>query len=108
VDEEAGDGDEGLVRGATAFVADGQTFVCVQPGDGALDHPAEAAQAGAVRGGAVRDAVADAATAQEPPVFVVVIATVGVEQIGSQARPAYAAAEVTPAPKIGGDSEPVG
>jgi hypothetical protein len=47
----------------SAVVADKQPFELVQPGEGALDDPAIAAQAGAVRGAATGDLGFDAAAA---------------------------------------------
>ena len=46
-----------------ALVADGQTAEGVQPGEGALDRPAPAAEAGAVLDVAARDLMADPASA---------------------------------------------
>jgi hypothetical protein len=46
-----------------AVVADEQPLEVVQPGEGALDDPAGAAEPGAVRGLATCDLGADAATA---------------------------------------------
>jgi len=45
-----------------AVVADEQPLEVVQPGEGALDDPAVAAEAGAVLGLAARDVGADAAS----------------------------------------------
>jgi hypothetical protein len=64
-----------------AVVADEQPFELVEPGEGALDDPAVAAQAGAVRGPATGDLGCDAAAAQLAPVLVVVVAAVGVEPL---------------------------
>ena len=70
----------------SAVVADKQPFELVQPGEGALDDPAIAAQAGAVRGAATGDLGFDAAAAQFAPVRVVVVATVGGHPVGPPAR----------------------
>jgi hypothetical protein len=43
-DEAAGEGEEGLVDVGAAFVADAETPVVVQPGEGAFDDPALAAE----------------------------------------------------------------
>jgi hypothetical protein len=59
----------------------------VQPGEGALDDPAQLAQAGAVLGGAPRDDGLDAARPQRAAVLVVVIAAVGDQAVGAQPRP---------------------
>lgn len=77
-----------------ALVAERQTAEGVQPGEGALDRPAPAAQAGAVRCLAAGDAVCDAALAQQAPVLVMVIATVGDDQRGAVPRPAGAPGDV--------------
>jgi hypothetical protein len=45
----------------TAFVADSESFECVQPGEAALDHPALLAQPGAVGDAAAGDARGDPA-----------------------------------------------
>ena len=60
-----------------AVVADEQSFVVVEPGEGALDDPADAAEPGAVSGFAACDHWFDAALAHELAVFVVVVAAVG-------------------------------
>src|SRR3954451_20947057 len=75
-----------------AVVADEQPFELVQPGEGALDDPAVAAQAGAVLGLAAGNLGRDAAGTQLAPVLVVVVDGVGGEPIGTSARPADRAA----------------
>ena len=47
-----------------AFVADAEPLEGVQPGEAALDHPALAAQPGAVRDAAASDAWGDASGTQ--------------------------------------------
>ena len=59
-----------------AVCADEQPAVVVEPGEGALDDPAVAAESGAVFGLAASDERLDAALPDEPPVFVVVVAAV--------------------------------
>jgi hypothetical protein len=54
-DEAAGEGEERLVHLVAAVVADEESFVVVEPGEGALDDPADAAEAGAVLGLATSD-----------------------------------------------------
>ena len=76
-----------------AVVADEQSFELVQPGEGALDDPAVAAEPGAVLGLAACDLGCDATPAELATAAVVVVATVGVETIGSAARPAWLAAD---------------
>jgi hypothetical protein len=63
-DEAAGDGDEGFVDVGASFVADAESAVLVEPGEGAFDDPALAAEAGAVWGAAGRDQGCDAALEQ--------------------------------------------
>src|SRR5438034_8408178 len=64
----------------------------MQPGEGALDDPADPAEPGAVLGLAAGDLGADAATAELAPVLVVVVAAIGDDTFGSLARPADLAA----------------
>ena len=71
-----------------AVVADEQSLEVVQPGEGALDDPADAAEPGAVFGLAAGDHGLDSARADEPAVLVVVVAAVGDERVGSKAGPA--------------------
>jgi hypothetical protein len=65
----------------------------VQPGKGALDDPAVAAEAGAVLGLAAGDLGLDPALPNVASVFVVVVAAVGGEAVGSFPRPADAASD---------------
>lgn len=60
-----------------AFPSGPESFIGVQPGEAALHHPAVLAQPGAVGDASAGDARDDPAGAQEPPILVVVIATVG-------------------------------
>ena len=76
-----------------AVVADEQSFELVQPGEGALDDPAVAAQAGAVPGLASCDLWGDAAVAELAATAVVVIAAISADTIGSAARTADLAAD---------------
>lgn len=71
-----------------AVVADEQPLEVMQPGEGALDDPAGAAEAGAVRGLTTGDLGCDAAAAELAPVLVVVVAAVGGQSLGAAARPA--------------------
>ena len=64
----------------------------VQPGEGAFDDPAVAAESGSVCGLASRDQRLDATLPDETPVLVVVIAAVGDEAVGAAPRAADAAA----------------
>ena len=76
-----------------AVVADKESLELVQPGEGAFDDPAVAAEAGAVSGVAASDLGFDPALAQQAPVFVVVVAAVGGDPVGPAARPADLAAD---------------
>jgi len=60
----------------------------VEPGEGAFDDPAVAAEPGAVLGLAAGDDGFNAALPDEPPVLVVVVAAVGEQPAGSTARAA--------------------
>jgi len=71
-----------------SFVADEQSFEVVEPGEGALDDPAVAAQAGAVLGLAAGDHGFDAALPDESAVLVVVVVAVGDHAVGTPPRPA--------------------
>ena len=92
-DEAAAECEECFVDVVAAVVADEQSFELVQPGEGALDDPAVAAEPGAVLGLAACDLRGDAALAQLVAAAVVVVAAVGAETIGSAARPAWLAAD---------------
>jgi hypothetical protein len=65
-----------------SFVAGAEPFELVQPGEGALDHPAHLAQSGAVGDAASGDQGFDAALAQQAAVLVEVVAPVGVQPPG--------------------------
>ena len=54
-DQAAGEGEEGFVHVGVAVVADGEAAVAVEPGEGAFDDPAVAAEPGAVLRLAARD-----------------------------------------------------
>jgi hypothetical protein len=58
----------------------------VEPGEGALDDPAFAAEVGAVRGVAFGDQRSDPTGAQRLSVWLGVVAAVGEERVGSAAR----------------------
>jgi hypothetical protein len=91
-DEAAGEGEERFVDLVAAVVADEQPFELVEPGEGALDDPAVAAQTGAVLGLAPRDLGCDAALAELAAMAVVVVAAIGAEARRSAARPTDLAA----------------
>ena len=67
-------------------VADEQPFELVQPGEGSLDDPADAAEAGAVLGFAARDLRRDPALTQRTLVGRVVVTSVGGQSFGTSAR----------------------
>ena len=75
-----------------AVVSHQESFVVVEPGEGALDDPADAAESGAVFGLAAGDLGFDPARAQLAPVLVVVVATIGRDSVGSPTRSADLAA----------------
>jgi hypothetical protein len=75
-----------------AVVADEQSLVVVQPGEGALDDPADAAEPGAVLGLTASDLRLDVAGAELAPVLVVVLAAVGSDPLRPSAWPADLAA----------------
>ena len=77
---------------AAAVVADEQSFELVQPGEGALDHPAVAAEPGAVLGVAPGDLRSDSAPTKLAATAVVVVAAVGADTLGSSPRSADLAA----------------
>ena len=71
-----------------AVVADEQPLEVVEPGEGALDDPAVAAEAGAVLDPTAGDLWLDPASAELAAVLVVVVATVGGDPVGPSPRPA--------------------
>ncbi len=68
-----------------AVVADVQAVVLVEPGEGALDDPAPAAESGAVRGSAASDQWCDAERADLAAVELLVVAAVS----DKTTRPAF-------------------
>ena len=70
-----------------AVVADEEPFEVVQPGEGALDDPAGAAEPGAVLGLAACDLRRDPAPAELAPVLVVVIPPISGDALRPAARP---------------------
>ena len=75
-----------------AVVANEQPLVVVQPGEGALDDPADTAEPGAVFGLAAGDLGCDPAGAELAPVLVVVVAAVGRDAVRPATRPTNLAA----------------
>jgi hypothetical protein len=76
-----------------AVSADEQAAAVVQPGKGALDDPAVAAEPGSVLGLTASDQGLDAALPDEAAVLVVVVAAVGDQRPRSASWPADAAAD---------------
>ena len=76
-----------------AVGADEESAAVVEPGEGAFDDPAVAAEPGAVLGLAAGDHGLDAALPEQAAVLVVVVAAVGDQRVGSPSRPADAAAD---------------
>ena len=74
-----------------AVVADEQPLEVVQPGEGALDDPAVAAEPGTVLCLAAGDHGLDPSLPNLAAVLVVVIAAVGDQTVGTATRPADAA-----------------
>src|SRR5438552_9791362 len=72
---------------AAAVVAHEQPFELVEPGEGAFDHPAVAAESGAVLGLAAGDLGGDAALAELTTVAFVVVSAVGGDALRPPARP---------------------
>jgi hypothetical protein len=77
----------------TAVGADEQSAAVVEPGEGAFDDPAVAAEPGAVLCLTTGDQRFDTPLPDEPAVFVVVVAAVSDQEPWSAARPADAAAD---------------
>ena len=75
-----------------AVVADEQSLELVQPGEGALDNPADASEPGAVLGPFVGDLGRDPTLAKFAPVGGIVVAAVGGHAFGAAPRSAAAAA----------------
>lgn len=65
-----------------SLVVGAEPFELVQPGEGALDHPARLAQSGTVSDAATRDQRLDAPLPQQAAVLVEVAATVGIQAPG--------------------------
>jgi hypothetical protein len=78
------------VHFVAAVVADEQSFAVVEPSEGALDDPADAAEPGAVLGLAAGDLGLDPSSAELAPILVVVVAAVG----GDPLRPPTRAADL--------------
>jgi len=76
----------------SAVVADEEAAELVQPGEGALDHPAMAAEAGAVLGVAPRDLRSDPALAELAATAWVVVGAIAGDPVGPPARSADLAA----------------
>ncbi|MDH6543762.1 hypothetical protein M2167_006318 [Streptomyces sp. SPB4] len=75
----AGQFAQALVEISASFVAGAEPFEPVQPGEGALDHPAHLARSGAVGDAASGDQLFDAAFPQQAAERVEVVAPVPVQ-----------------------------
>jgi hypothetical protein len=75
-DDGAGELEQAEVKIGAAFVAGAEPFEGVQPGEGAFGDPPVAAQSRTMGNAAAGDAGADAAGAEQAPVFVMVIAAI--------------------------------
>jgi hypothetical protein len=71
-----------------AVVADEQPFEVVQPGEGALDDPAGAAESRAVLGPTASDLRTDAEAPKLAAILLVVVAAIGDNAVWAVARPA--------------------
>lgn len=80
--EAAGHFEQALVEIGASFVAGAEPLELVQPGEGALDDPADLAQSGAVGDASSGDQGFDAAFPQQAAVLVEVVAPVGVQAPG--------------------------
>ncbi len=78
-DERTAEIEEGLVEVVAALVADGEAAEVVQPGEGAFDDPAVAAEAGGALDALAGDADLDAAPVEVAAAVRVVVALVGVQ-----------------------------
>jgi len=76
-----------------AVGAQEQPAAVVEPGEGAFDDPAVAAEPGSVFGVTARDDRFDATLPDETTVLVVVVAAIGEQRVWSPARSAAAAAD---------------
>src|SRR5215467_6170575 len=91
-DEAVSECEEGFVHVVASVVTDEQPLVVVQPGEGALDDPADTTETGAVSALAAGDLRPDSTSAQLAPVLVVVVAAVGGDTLRAAARSADRAA----------------
>lgn len=87
-DQGAGELEKAEVDVGAAFVSSPQSFEHVQPGEPALDHPANFPEPGAVCDAAAGDQRPDAAFTQAASVWVGVVAAVTVDLTWAPARPA--------------------
>jgi len=76
-----------------AFVADEQAAELVEPGEGPLDNPADAAEPGAVLGLAAGDDRSDPSLPKLAPVALAVVAAIADQLVGPPAPPADTAAD---------------
>src|SRR5207302_9716237 len=83
-----------------AVVANEESLVVVEPREGALDDPADAAEAGAVTALAAGDLCADAALPQLAAVLVLVLTAVSGQALPPSSRPSDLAAHWRNAPRV--------
>ena len=92
-DQRSGEGEEGAVHVAVALVADAEAAELVEPAERALDDPALAAKAAALRCAAFGEVRHDALGAQARPIGRTVVGPVGVEGADFGAQPVRQADE---------------
>src|SRR5687768_7378408 len=88
-DDAGGQGVPGVLDDAQAVVADPHPPQTLEPTDRPLDHPADLAQAAAVRRLAFADERLDPQPAEYPPGRVAVVAPIGVQLVGQFLGPAW-------------------
>jgi hypothetical protein len=86
-DEAGSEAKEGFVDVVASFPSDPEPAEAVEPGDRPLDNPAVDSEAGSVWGAAAGDHWFDAQRPDQAAVFVVVVAAVSEEAVGSVAWP---------------------
>jgi hypothetical protein len=92
-DQSAGQLEQPEVNVRAALVAGAQPLERVQPGETALDHPADLAQPGAMRDATAGDAWGDPSCPQEVAVLVEVVAAVGEQLARLASGPSAQAAD---------------
>lgn len=85
-DEAGGEAEEGFVDVVASFPADPEAAEAVEPGDGALDDPAVAAETRSVGDTSAGDHRFDALGTDESAVLVVVVTAVAEHSVGPPTR----------------------